>query len=323
MNRQDYLSKLNSLLELGDNFTVLVHFAIKCNGGHVVKRANVKNEVLETLSAQYKFAIEDEVSRLEADEELEILDLSSRDERANVIYRYDLPDEEPSFFTSMREVMTIQPADYFTGNKLFDFNIDNLSDIDYFIISIGSENNKIVVYRNNYNINLLKQARGRLYINKSGTQFDVIAEDILRLDTQMDAIQINNDVFILNLSFLDTNKEFSSIIVRRAENSINIIENMELVENIDGLRDRLSELSFARRLMRALDSSPVTEMPKQTIFDFIGNHEKLRSLLKIVDDKIVLSTKKSQDCFIRLLNDDFLHSNLTDKDYESKAKGHL
>ena len=38
---------------------------------------------------------------------------------------------------------------------------------------------------------------------------------------------------------------------------------------------------------------------------------------------IILDTKSSQNLFIRLLNDDFLHSELTNNDYVTPAKDKL
>lgn len=53
------------------------------------------------------------------------------------------------------------------------------------------------------------------------------------------------------------------------------------------------------------------------------NHDVLKNVLKIENDKIKLPSKKSQDSFIRLLNDDFLYSKLSKRDYESKAKNRI
>lgn len=113
------------------------------------------------------------------------------------------------------------------------------------------------------------------------------------------------------------------MIINRAEKSVDKIQELELVDDIEELRNRLLELSFSRRLMRAFDSSPVTEMPKNIVLDFIRNHDKLKNILKIENDKIKLSSKKSQDSFVRLLNDDFLFSKLTQNDYESMSKNIL
>ncbi len=323
MTKEEFIRKLQSIIDLGDDFQVLVYFAMSTSDGSCLKKADVKREVLLDMKEGYIDSIQGEINLFIQDNERDLLDLSSRDERMNVIYRYDLPDEEPSFFALMREAYVSHNADYFSGAKIFNFDNDTLSNIDYFIIEAGSVDNKIVIYRNNYNINLMRQSRGRFYITKSGTQFDQVKESILRIDSQIDALLFDNDFFITNLSYLDNNKEFSSIIVKRASEALARIGELNMVDNLEGMQERLSEISFARRLMRALDSSPVTELPLADVLDFVRNHDVLKDVLKIENDKIKLPTKKSQDSFLRLLNDDFLYSKLSKRNYESKAKSQV
>lgn len=323
MNKNDFVSKLQGVINQDDDFKVLIYFAMNTENGVCLKKADIKRDVLSNISRGYQSSIQEEIDLFAQDNERTLLDLSSRDERMNVVYRYDLPNEEPSFFTLMREAYESHDADYFTLSKVFNFDNDKLSDINYFIIEVGTANNKVVIYRNNYNVNLMRQSRGRYYISKSETQFDLVRGDILRIDSQIDALMFDNEVFITNLSYLDNNKEFASIIINRASEALTCIEELNIVDSIEGMQERLTEISFARRVMRALDSSPITEIPKTDIFEFVRNHDVLKNVLKIENNKIKLPSKKSQDSFIRLLNDDFLYSKLSKRDYESKAKNRI
>lgn len=323
MNREEFIEKLQGIVELNEDCKAQVFFVLN-NGGVVsLKKANIQREVLNEIAGSYRNTLEIEINRFANDAERDVLNLSDRDERANVVYRYDLPDEEPSFFVKMRDVVANHPADYFTGENMFNFDADSLSNISCFLIELGVEDNKIVIYRNNFNVNLMKQAPGRFYIKKSGTQFATVKEDILRMDSQIDVMMIDDEFYILNLSYLDGSKEFAGIIRSRAEASIAGIEGLNLVDSVDGLRERLSELSFARRLMRAMDSSPVTDMPARDVIRFVSQHDKLSNVLKVGDGRIKLSSKKAQDYFVRLMNDDFLHSQLTSQDYTSTSKNKL
>jgi hypothetical protein len=58
---------------------------------------------------------------------------------------------------------------------------------------------------------------------------------------------------------------------------------------------------------------------------FVKNHHVLGNEFRYCDDgsKILLDTKKSQNFFLRLMNDDFLHSQLTNYDYMTPAKDRL
>lgn len=322
MTTQEFKDRLQGLVALGDDFGALVFFAIRNEDGIVLKKANIINDVLTEIASGYRESIQAELNRFLQDDHMSVLNLSDRDERENVIYRYDIPDVEPSYFAQMREPVAEDAPEYI-NDRLFQFDQESFGDIDYFVVKLGTEENHVVVYRDNFNVNLLKQARGRYYLNKSGTQITNLKEDILRMDSQIDCMLLDDDFFIVNLKNLNTSKEFATIIKDRANQSVDLIADLEYIDNVDGLRERLDELSFARRLMKAMDGSPVIGLPTPTVLDFVSNNPKLNNVLKVEGGKIKLDTKKAQSAFISLLNDDFLYSKLTNNDYESSSKDRL
>lgn len=322
MTTQEFKDRLQGLVALGDDFGALVFFAIRNEDGIVLKKANIINDVLTEIASGYRESIQAELNRFLQDDHMSVLNLSDRDERENVIYRYDIPDVEPSYFAQMREPVAEDAPEYI-NDRLFQFDQESFGDIDYFVVVLGTEENHVVVYRDNFNVNLLKQARGRYYLNKSGTQITNLKEDILRMDSQIDCMLLDDDFFIVNLKNLNTSKEFATIIKDRANQSVDLIADLEYIDNVDGLRERLDELSFARRLMKAMDGSPVIGLPTPTVLDFVSNNPKLNNVLKVEGGKIKLDTKKAQSAFVSLLNDDFLYSKLTNNDYESSSKDRL
>ncbi len=322
MTTQEFKDRLQGLVALGDDFGALVFFAIRNEDGIVLKKANIINDVLTEIASGYRESIQAELNRFLQDDHMSVLNLSDRDERENVIYRYDIPDVEPSYFAQMREPVAEEAPEYI-NDRLFQFDQESFGDIDYFVVMLGTEENHVVVYRDNFNVHLLKQARGRYYLNKSGTQITNLKEDILRMDSQIDCMLLDDDFFIVNLKNLNTSKEFATIIKDRANQSVDLIADLEYIDNVDGLRERLDELSFARRLMKAMDGSPVIGLPTPTVLDFVSNNPKLNNVLKVEGGKIKLDTKKAQSAFVSLLNDDFLYSKLTNNDYESSSKDRL
>lgn len=321
MNTQQFVNRLEDLINQKD-FGALVHFAMKGPDGIVLKRANILDSVLASIAEDYKNSIAGELDRFIHDDQMSVLNLSDRDERVNVIYRYDIPDEEPSYFAAMKEPIT-KPAINYSGDKLFNFEKDSFSNISYFVIALGTAANHIVVYRDNFNVNLMKQGAGKVFLSKSGTQITRVNEDILRMDSQIDCMLIDDDYYIVNLKNLDTRREFASIIRKRAEKSLDEIAKLPFVDNVEGLREHLEDLSFARRLMRAMDNTPVTLIPADDVLSFVRNHQSLSCVLHIEGDKFKLDSKRAQSAFVSLLNDDFLYSKLTQRDYESSAKDQM
>lgn len=319
MTTEEFKTKLQSLVDLGEDFSAIVFFAMKVDDGIILKKANIQREVLKEIAGGYKDTLIAELHRFENDNQMSVMLLSDRDDRLNVIYRYDLPDDEPSYFSVMKEPVSEPIVDY-TGEKMFNFDLDSYADIDYFVVHLGISDNFIVAYRDNFNVNLMKQSRGRFYLNRSGTQITKVENDILRMDSQIDCMMVDNDFYIVNLKNLDTSKEFASIIKKRANAAVDEIETLDFIGEVDSLRNRLDELSFARRLMTAMDNSKVTVLPAEKVLEFVEGHAKLKKDLKINDGKFELKTKAAQNALVKLLNDDFLHSKLTNEDYETSSK---
>ena len=320
MTTNEFKAKLQSLIDLGDDFSAIVYFAMSIGDGIILKKANITREVLAGIADGFKDTLTSELLKFEQDDHMAVLNLSDRDDRANAIYRYDLDGVMPSYFSIMKEPIT-ENADTFTDDRMFSFDIDTFSDIEYFVVQLGTDENQIVIYRDNFNVNLMKQSRGRFYLNKSGTQISQINDDILRMDSQIDCILIDEDFYIVNLKNLDTSKEFATIIKERANASIDIIAALPYIDNVDGLKGRLDELAFARRLMTAIESSPVIHLPQEQVLGFARQHTKLKKYIS--ENKFRLDSKRAHSAFISMLNDDYLHSILTDRDYETSSKNRV
>ena len=319
MMTDEFKAKLQSLVDLDDDFSANVFFAMKQAGSIVLKKANIQREILKEIAEGYKDTLKTELTLFENDGQRSVMLLSDRDDRSNVVYRYDLPDDEPSYFSVMKEPVS-EPAIDYTADKMFNFEHDTYADIDYFVMHLGTTENHIMIYRDNFNVNLMKQGRGRFYLSKSGTQIAKVENDILRMDSQIDCMLIDDKYYILNLKNLDTSKEFAAIIKKRADAAVDEIEKLDFIGDVASLRGRLGELSFARRLMTAMDNSKVTALPSAQVLNFVANHAKLNKSLKAPEGKFDLTTKTAQNALVKLLNDDFLHSELTNEDYETSSK---
>jgi hypothetical protein len=124
---------------------------------------------------------------------------------------------------------------------------------------------------------------------------------------------------------LERHYEFHDIIQAEATNSITNIASLSILGNIEVLQESASDTTFARKLSRISTNSPVFSLPAYHIIQFVRNHSVLSREFRYNQDctKIILDTKKSQIFFIKLMNDDFLHSQLTSYDYVTPAKDRL
>ncbi|MGX8713622.1 MAG: anti-phage protein KwaB [bacterium] len=326
MNKTEELkTKLQTIVDL-QAIGIQVFFIMKGDDGGVVKKANIANGATDGLRKAHLDNIGQLVSMMEEGlDGLTVLNLSAADDRKSAIYRYDL-DDRPQFFDAFKEIEEHQYDDYFTkeNGRFFDFSKDDLSQIDAFVILIGNDDNSIMIFRKNYSVNLFK--RDRIYlIKESDTRFDTMKDDFIRLDAKIDFLYVNGEVYIYNLDVLERFGDFHQIITKEATASLEDIDTLGLVFNIDILSGRVDDLRFARKLAKISKDSPVFKVPQAAIIEFTKKHPFLKDKFKYTADgsQIELSSKLSQDNFIKLLNDDFLRSELTKIDYESPAKNRL
>ena len=95
--------------------------------------------------------------------------------------------------------------------------------------------------------------------------------------------------------------------------------------NIDSLTTEAEDVSFARKLIKVTQASPVlTEVDKPTLISFIKQYSDgmLLNQLKFneTEDAIILGSKKSKKTLLKVLNDDYLESKLTSHLYSSATK---
>lgn len=250
------------------------------------------------------------------DDSTKVLPLSSADERKNGLYQYDL-DELPEEMKFMKEVL-IEDSNIVTMN----FNDDKLQQITAFIIVIGNSDNNIVLYKHQYPIGLLKRDKCMLTPIPHKNRLKKVEEDILRVDFNFQFCLFDNKFFVSDIDKMEKICSFHTLITNEAKKSIDLIKKFDILDNIEVLEEELDNVTFARKLTRVYkDSKVLGKVLKKTIVEFTKNHSYfIKNPLKCVDDKFVLDTKKSRDTFIKLINDDFLKSELTNYEYESLAK---
>ena len=89
----------------------------------------------------------------------------------------------------------------------------------------------------------------------------------------------------------------------------------------------IEDISFARKLSKAKENSPVIslDISNDDIIRFTKTNPGLKGKFKYTegDKNIRLDTKASKLAFIKLLNDDYLWSELTFQNYDSIAKDRI
>lgn len=315
MTLEELRTKIETIVQM-EAIGLNVYFLLNTEHGQIIKRANIIENVKTNLVTAYRYSL----NQVVANEDLTMINLSAADDRQTAIYLYDL-EERPAVFTYFDIIQNDNEEDQI---PLFEFDTDNLTDLEGYFVSIGDFENNIILYRKQMPINLFRQ--GKIYLVKGhNTQFDKIDKEFLRIDTKIDVLLADGSIIINNISILERHYEFRAIIEHEAEASLENINGLDILENIEVLQERVTDTTFARKLSKISTTSPVFNLPTEHIMQFVRNHHILGNEFRYSDDetKILLDTKKSQNFFLRLMNDDFLHSQLTNYDYMTPAKDRL
>lgn len=287
----------------------IILYAVFKNGGEP-KKIDIKGDDLPQITEIFRNGIRSYI--LEKDDHV-ILPLSTADERGKCFYNYDL--EVPEELKYLENVIGDDNI------ETFNFNDDQLTEIDALIIVIADNEVEISLFKKLSSIEVI--GRGGYLLRKAKERFERFDEKLLRISPRFQVIRVNEEVIIIDLSAIEKSFGFHDIITREAKKSLDAIRSMQIISNMTGLEELVSNVSFARKLTKVARSSPVIQhaIPNSNIIAFSKKHPATRNM-KYTEDgsQFDLDTKVSKDLFIKILNDDLLTSELTKLYYDSLAK---
>ena len=282
---------------------------------NIADEQNKEDNTAHGLLNGFVEAINNKFLNYEGDDE--VIKLSAADERKNGLYYYDLE----VFPEEMEALINVYNQD---DIETFNFQEDSLENIAAFIIVIGNEEEKIVMYKQQYPISLLKRDRYMLTPIPHENRLKKYEHDILRVDFNYQFFLWKDRVYISDIDKMEKICSFHNIIVNEAKKSIQAIEHMAILDDVEVLYDELDNITFARKLTRVYkDSKVIGKVDNAKIIEFSQHHAYFKNNpLKLNEskDKFLINTKKSKNTIIKLLNDDLLTSELTSNDYEALAK---
>ena len=114
---------------------------------------------------------------------------------------------------------------------------------------------------------------------------------------------------------------FETFIRNESRNAIKLIEDMDVIEDLTKITEfeGAERLTNAKKLMK-IKNSPVLQMKKKDLLHKLRTIPKYANKVKIQNGKIQIKSKKDVLELLKVLNDDYLKSELTNEDYESSNK---
>lgn len=314
-SKEELYQEIHNLLQ--EKNGVSMYGVLKTQEGETVKKINIADEqkcvnnTTQGLLDGFSEVIERKMSDYQEDEK--ILKLSSADERSNGLYYYDL-ENFPEEMKKMLEVSN-SPEEI----EMFNFREDSLDRIRAFIVVIGNVEDQIILYKQQYPVSLLKRDRYMLTPILHENRLKKVEQDILRIDFNYQFFLWKGTVYISDIEKMEKICSFHEIIRNEAKKSIEVIEQMNIIDDVESLTDELENVSFARKLTKIYkDSKVIGKIDNRRIIEFTQSHSYFKSnplKLNAEQDKFILDTKRSKNTFVKLLNDDLLTSELTRSDY--------
>ena len=309
MNKQELNEALAFINAPEGELQIIIYANI--SGVNEPKRLDIKEEDLTELRKLFVASIE---SSIISKEDHTVLPLSSADERGNCFYQYDLEVPE-----GLKRLETIIGNDNLSNFSLSD---NQFSNIESLIIVLADTRNEISLFKKLSTVEVI--GRGGFMLWKSNQRFERFKDQLLRISSSFQALRVGGEIIIIDLDAIEKEFGFHEVIIKEATKSLSVIEEKELVDNIDSLKELVSDVRFARKLTKVARNSPVIRLgiPNESIITFAKKHPLTKKKMKYNDSqtKFHLDTKVSKNLLIKILNDDLLTSELTKLYYDSLAK---
>lgn len=319
MTVDEVKSKVNGIFS--NPYSALVYLVLKTENGFELRIADIEDSTEPELRLMFSESVRSLVSE---NEDLSICNLSNADDRGNALFYYDYDEypDELSVFKSFDLPSAINNV------SKFNFDDDNISSLYGYIVYLGSMTDGLLLFKKHYHISLIKRECFLLGLHKSKERFEKISsDDILRLNGDFQLIRFGSEIYVIDVKVLERNLGFNALVFREATATVDAIDELKLLEDIQVLKDSADEVAFARKLSKVKKTSPIfaNNIPKEVIVEFTKNNPGLKGAFKYSTDgqTIRLDTKKSKDAFVKLLNDAFLRSELTKEYYEARAKDNI
>lgn len=192
-----------------------------------------------------------------------------------------------------------------------------LKKIKYFIFKFGTAKDNLFLIRYNFPINYIKKDKLFFY---SKEVLEPLNEDLIRMDGKLDFIFIKETLYIKNISILEQQFGFELIIKNKANEIIDKVNTLDIIHNIQTIKDENDNLMFSKKIAKIKKESKIFTLKSDEIISFVDQKKSLKDKFSFINGKFNLDTKAHKNDFIKLMNNNFLYSELTKEDFETDGK---
>lgn len=299
--RNTYNTLFQSELECGVN----VYAFLQEENNRVLK----KIITLEDIDRRIKEIIKDVIKNQYIDEEIEFEDIANIADDKKAIYMLLQSDE-------------YRPFELINNNETSkSFSDDDIDKLMGFVFKFNINSNTMFVYQQVYVGSRIRKSYNVIHMIMDDDKYDLFEKSLLRIDKRAEIIILGEQLYVKNINLLQDKFGFQKYIRHEAESAIEIIERLEIVSDVEKIKscESSAKLTVSKKLMKIKDS-PVLELDKQTLMNRLSAIDGYKDKIVFENDKIRTKTIKDVNILLKMLNDDYVRSELTEKDYDSPVK---
>ncbi|CAI3615506.1 DUF4868 domain-containing protein [Clostridium neonatale] len=308
MSKQEFSNVINSIINQNVSYGLKVFACVKEKNSDEIKVQNFN--MLDPLQDNIKNFIVDVIEQQYLAEDIEFDEITNIVDNRKIVYELK-QDDEYRPFAFLNNINLIE--EYFSN--------DDTDKLIGFIFKLNLNSDNIFVYQQAYSGTRIKN-KNVLHVVKMGTdKFNIFDKELLRIDKRAEIIILNDVLYVKNINILQEKFKFQRYVRGEAKKVLDKINELNIVTNIDKIKACESEekLTNSKKIMK-LKNSPVLTINKEDLINRLSTIERYKNIIKIVDGKIKTDTKKDVGKVLKILNDDYLKSELTEVDYDSSIK---
>ena len=230
----------------------------------------------------------------------------------------DINDNTKSLFEIIQND-TYKPFDFVLHPREESYRDDEKSLLFGFIFKYCLNNEYFFAYQQLYPVTVPKRKKGTFVYSKNHI-YKEFNKELLRIDYRVDILIIDNSIITEKINLLQSKFRFSSFIRHESRTALELIRELDIVDDLTKLVEYDDDkLNNAKKLMK-IKNSPVLRMRRKDLIKRLKEIPKYSNRIKIKNGKIQIKSLKEVKELLKILNDDYLTSELTNEDYESSNK---
>ena len=307
-----------AIKDITDSCTGIKVFFVDSN--NKLLDSDVHNEVLDSFRNGF---VDNLRKKYSENEFFTCPKLSNADDRKNALYMFDFDDDEKPFeFGLLDQVNNLAANERLEKYQVKSLGLKKLRGI---IIRLKNSQGKVMsFFQHLHNMSLVTPDKAT-FLTTHKTRVVKLEDDVLRLDHKFIMAKVNDSYLIENINNLEKILNFDKVIHSKAVQYCTSLQDKNLVKDLNKFNERLeNQTSFARKFVKIFKGSAVVEqnLSNEDIIEFVMKKPFYKESLKLTEsnDQFDLSSIQYCNTFLKLLDDEFLKSELTGQDYIARAK---